>query len=106
MTVRVCAPDIFSGDAVGNHCIGFVRMAKRLGLQAKLYAKGFDAGTSGAQPLEALFASVTPEDTRLYDYEWCARCSSVADCRSNRSTAGRISMVVLSDQRPISLGGV
>jgi hypothetical protein len=68
MTLRVCAPDIFSGDAVGNHCIGFVRMARRLGLQAELYAKGFDAGTSGVQPLEALFASVVPEDIVLLSY--------------------------------------
>jgi glycosyltransferase involved in cell wall biosynthesis len=68
MTLRVCAPDIFAGDAVGNHCIGFVRMAKRLGLRAELYAKGFDAGTSGVQPLDALFASVVPEDIVLLSY--------------------------------------
>lgn len=68
MTLRVCAPDIFSGDAVGNHCIGFVRMAERLGLQAELYAQGFDAGTTGVQPLEALFASVAQEDIVLLSY--------------------------------------
>jgi glycosyltransferase involved in cell wall biosynthesis len=68
MTLRVCAPDIFSGDAVGNHCLGFVRMAERLGFQAELYAKGFDAGTTGVQPLEALFATVAQEDTIFLSY--------------------------------------
>lgn len=36
MTLRMGAPDIFSGDAVGDHCIGFVKMAARLGFQAVL----------------------------------------------------------------------
>ncbi|NKJ49763.1 glycosyl transferase family 2 [Burkholderia sp. SG-MS1] len=84
MTLRVCAPDIFSGDAVGNHCIGFVRMAKRLGLRAELYANGFDAGTSGVQPLEAFFASVTPEDIVLLSYsifDPCLEQILALDCK-------------------------
>ncbi|MFM0065765.1 glycosyltransferase family 4 protein [Paraburkholderia aspalathi] len=68
MTLRVCAPDIFAGDAVGNHCLGFVRMAKRLGLDAELYAQRYDAGTPGVRPLEELFANVAKEDIVLLSY--------------------------------------
>ncbi|MGF6858967.1 glycosyltransferase [Paraburkholderia sp. CI3] len=68
MTLRVCAPDIFSGDAVGNHCIGFVRMAERLGMRAELYASGFEEGTNGVRPLDALFEEVTRDDVVLLSY--------------------------------------
>ncbi|EEA00976.1 glycosyl transferase group 1 [Burkholderia sp. H160] len=68
MTLRVCAPDIFSGDAVGNHCIGFVRMADRLGMRAELYATGFEEGTNGVRPLDALFDEVTRNDVILLSY--------------------------------------
>jgi glycosyltransferase involved in cell wall biosynthesis len=68
MTLRVCAPDIFAGDAVGNHCLGLVRVARRLGLSVELYAKGYDAGTSGVRPLEELFASVAEDDVVLLSY--------------------------------------
>jgi len=68
MTLRVCAPDIFSGDAVGNHCLGFVRMAERLGMSAELYASGFDEGTHGVRPLEALFDEVRRDDVVLLSY--------------------------------------
>ncbi|MFT4065275.1 glycosyltransferase [Paraburkholderia sp.] len=68
MTLRVCAPDIFSGDAVGNHCIGFVRMAERLGMAAELYASGFDEGTNGVRPIEALFTQVTQKDVIVLSY--------------------------------------
>ncbi|WP_233800172.1 glycosyltransferase family 4 protein [Paraburkholderia sp. HP33-1] len=68
MTLRVCAPDIFSGDAVGNHCIGFVRMAERLGMTAELYASGFEEGTNGVRPLDALFDEVARDDVVLLSY--------------------------------------
>ncbi|HEY4295732.1 MAG TPA: glycosyltransferase, partial [Paraburkholderia sp.] len=68
MTLRVCAPDIFAGDAVGNHCLGLVRAAQRLGLDAELYAQGYDVGTSGIRPLEELFASVSEDDVVLLSY--------------------------------------
>ncbi|MBN3845285.1 glycosyltransferase family 4 protein [Paraburkholderia sp. Ac-20342] len=68
MTLRVCAPDIFSGDAVGNHCIGFVRMAERLGMPAEMYASGFDEGTHGVRPLDALFDEVARDDVVLLSY--------------------------------------
>ncbi|MFL9963469.1 glycosyltransferase [Paraburkholderia sediminicola] len=68
MTLRVCAPDIFSGDAVGNHCLGLARAASRLGLAAELYAQFYDVGTSGVRPLEELFASVAEDDVVLLSY--------------------------------------
>ena len=39
MNLIICAPDIFSGDAVGNHCFGLARMGERLGFDVKLYAQ-------------------------------------------------------------------
>lgn len=68
MTLRVCAPDIFAGDAVGNHCLGLARVARRLGLAVELYATGFDAGTPDVHPLESLFDSVAPDDIVLLSY--------------------------------------
>lgn len=68
MTLRVCAPDIFAGDAVGNHCLGLVRAAQRLGLGAELYAQGYDVGTPGVRPLEELFTSVAEDDVVLLSY--------------------------------------
>ncbi|SIT36294.1 Glycosyl transferase group 1 [Paraburkholderia ribeironis] len=68
MTLRVCAPDIFSGDAVGNHCLGIARAASRLGLAAELYAQFYDVGMSGVRPLEELFATVAEDDVVLLSY--------------------------------------
>ncbi|MFL9990407.1 glycosyltransferase [Paraburkholderia sediminicola] len=68
MTLRVCAPDIFAGDAVGNHCLGLVRMAQRLGVDAELYAQRYDVGTPGVRPLDELFANVAKEDIVLLSY--------------------------------------
>jgi glycosyltransferase involved in cell wall biosynthesis len=68
MTLRVCAPDIFSGDAVGNHCLGLARVARRLGLRAELYAQRYEVGTSEVRPFEELFATVADEDMVLLSY--------------------------------------
>ncbi|MGF6871717.1 glycosyltransferase family 4 protein [Paraburkholderia sp. MM5477-R1] len=68
MTLRVYATDIFSGDAVGNHCLGLARTASRLGLDVELYARFFDVSTAGVKPLEELFTSVTENDVVLLSY--------------------------------------
>ncbi|MEX3765029.1 glycosyltransferase [Paraburkholderia phenoliruptrix] len=68
MKLHVCAPDIFAGDAVGNHCLGLARAARRLGLVASLYAQRYDVGTTEVRPFEELFASVAPRDIVLLSY--------------------------------------
>lgn len=68
MKLHVCAPDIFAGDAVGNHCLGLARAARRLGARAELYAQRYDAGTTQVRPFEELFASVAADDIVLLSY--------------------------------------
>ncbi|HEY2019830.1 glycosyltransferase [Paraburkholderia sp.] len=43
-------------------------MAERLGMTAELYASGFDEGTHGVRPLEALFDEVRRDDLVLLSY--------------------------------------
>ncbi|WP_244196018.1 glycosyltransferase family 4 protein [Paraburkholderia susongensis] len=43
-------------------------MADRLGIATEMYASGFDEGTQGVRPLEALFEEVTPEDVVILSY--------------------------------------
>ncbi|WP_027210092.1 glycosyltransferase family 4 protein [Burkholderia sp. WSM2232] len=68
MKLHVCAPDIFAGDAVGNHCLGLARAARRLGLATALYAQRYDVGTMEVRPLQELFTSVTADDIVLLSY--------------------------------------
>lgn len=68
MKLLICAPDIFSGDAVGNHCLGLARTARRLGLDVQLYAQGYDAGTPDIRPFDDLFARASKDDIVLLSY--------------------------------------
>ncbi|SDQ32820.1 Glycosyl transferases group 1 [Paraburkholderia fungorum] len=68
MTLRICAPDIFSGDAVGNHCLGIARMAERLGWEVQIYARHFDVASRAINDIEALYADLREEDTLLLSY--------------------------------------
>ncbi|MFM0478889.1 glycosyltransferase [Paraburkholderia strydomiana] len=68
MKLHICAPDIFSGDAVGNHCLAIARAARRLGITAELYAQRYDVGTIEVHPFENLFASVAADDIVLLSY--------------------------------------
>lgn len=68
MRLLICAPDIFEGDAVGNHCLGLAEMAARAGWDAHTYAQRFDAKTSRVQPIEALLSDATSEDLLLVSY--------------------------------------
>ncbi|PTB20708.1 glycosyl transferase family 2 [Trinickia symbiotica] len=68
MKVLVCAPDIFIGDAVGNHCLGIARACERLGLAVELYAERFDAASARVRPLAELFAECEPQDVLLVSY--------------------------------------
>lgn len=66
--LRICAPDIFEGDAVGNHCLGIARMGKRLGYEVSIYAKNFEADDDLINPIEDLFGSVNESDILLVAY--------------------------------------
>ncbi|RKT26250.1 glycosyltransferase involved in cell wall biosynthesis [Paraburkholderia sp. RAU2J] len=68
MRLLICAPDIFEGDAVGNHCLGLAAMAERAGWESRAYAKHFDAAISQVRPIETLFAEATSEDLLYVSY--------------------------------------
>ncbi|MCA8374196.1 glycosyltransferase family 4 protein [Burkholderia multivorans] len=68
MRLLICAPDIFQGDAVGNHCLGLADMATHAGWEAITYAQRFDATTSHIRPIQSLFSEVTENDLLLVSY--------------------------------------
>ncbi|CAB3776383.1 hypothetical protein LMG28688_00221 [Paraburkholderia caffeinitolerans] len=65
MRLFIAAPDIFPGDAVGNHCLGIARAARRLGWDARAYAQRF---AGDVQPIETMFDEVRPDDTLWVSY--------------------------------------
>lgn len=65
MRVFIAAPDIWQGDAVGNHCFGLMRMTRRIGLEASLYAQRF---SNGVFPIEKLFEEITEHDLLILSY--------------------------------------
>ncbi|MFM0190652.1 glycosyltransferase [Paraburkholderia nemoris] len=67
MRLMICAPDIFAGDAVGNHCLGLARVAERLGYTVEVYAQRFDDPTR-VHPLDQLFERIAGDDLLLVSY--------------------------------------
>ncbi|WP_321919179.1 glycosyltransferase family 4 protein [Paraburkholderia tropica] len=69
MRLFIAAPDIFPADAVGNHCLGIARAARRLGWEANCYAQRF---AGDVQSIDALFDDanplIGPDDTLLVSY--------------------------------------
>ncbi|OJA26974.1 glycosyltransferase family 4 protein [Burkholderia ubonensis] len=65
MRIFVAAPDIFVGDAVGNHCLGVARAARRLGLDVRTFARAFDGDV---EPIEGLFEEIRDDDTLFVSY--------------------------------------
>jgi glycosyltransferase involved in cell wall biosynthesis len=65
MRLLVAAPNIYEGDAVGNHCLGITRLASRLDIECHLFAQGFDSGSSQVRDIESLFSIVHTDDTLL-----------------------------------------
>ncbi|WMY07502.1 glycosyltransferase family 4 protein [Paraburkholderia phenoliruptrix] len=65
--LMICAPDIFAGDAVGNHCLGLARVAQRLGYSVEMYAQHFDDATP-TRPLSQLFERIVAEDLLVVSY--------------------------------------
>jgi glycosyltransferase involved in cell wall biosynthesis len=68
MDLKICAPDIYEGDAVGNHCLGIARMGRRLGYTVKIYAKNFDSCSENINPVEDLFKEINEFDILLLSY--------------------------------------
>lgn len=70
MRLFIAAPDIWPGDAVGNHCMSFVRSAQRLGWEARAFAQRFAGDVS---PIDELLSAdkpggITAGDTLLVSY--------------------------------------
>lgn len=68
MRLLICAPDIFEGDAVGNHCLGLAAMAAHSGWDTRTYAQRFDAMASHVRPIESLFSDATSKDLLFVSY--------------------------------------
>jgi glycosyltransferase involved in cell wall biosynthesis len=64
----VCAPDIFSGDAVGNHCLGVARIAQTLDWNVEIYAQRYDAAEAFIHPIDDLFHRAAEDDTLFLSY--------------------------------------
>lgn len=69
MRLFIAAPDIFPADAVGNHCLGIARAARRLGWEAQCYAQRFAGDVQSIDLLlDAANPLVQPDDTLLVSY--------------------------------------
>jgi glycosyltransferase involved in cell wall biosynthesis len=68
MKLFIYAPDIFAGDAVGNHCFGIARSAVRNGLDVELVSQRFDLSARTVSHVDQLFASITADDILLVSY--------------------------------------
>lgn len=63
--VYVAAPDIFRGDAVGNHCHGLVRVFRRASCHAEAYAQ---RGDEDVHAIADLARGIDPRDTVIVSY--------------------------------------
>lgn len=68
MRLLICAPDIFEGDAVGNHCLGIAAVAVRFGWEVRVHAQRYGIAASEVQPMDALFSDVRSDDLLLVSY--------------------------------------
>lgn len=68
MSILICAPDIFGGDAVGNHCLGIARTARRLGFDTRLFAQRFNADSETIHPIDELFDTAKRGDVLVVSY--------------------------------------
>lgn len=68
-TLRIVAPEIRAGDAVGNHCLYLARALAREDRPVALHAQRHDVGPDVAvQNYDALFAQHQPTDVLLLSY--------------------------------------
>ena len=68
MRAFIASTNIFRGDAVGNHCIGLCRALRRLGIDAGLYATGYDSSDASVRPIDEVFNTITKNDTLVLCY--------------------------------------
>ncbi|MFM0145483.1 glycosyltransferase [Paraburkholderia sp. RL18-085-BIA-A] len=68
MKLFIYAQDIFSGDAVGNHCFGVGRSAARSGLPVELFGQNFDTSARTISHVDQLLASITADDLLFVSY--------------------------------------
>lgn len=68
MNLLIVAPDIFDGDAVGNHCFGISRYAQRFGMAARLYSERFNRTEKNLNHIESLFHDIKKDDVLLISY--------------------------------------
>lgn len=57
--IKIIAPDIFNGDAVGNHCIDLMRVFQEAGADTKIYARNH---SDGIEEITHFFNEVKGED--------------------------------------------
>ncbi len=65
MRLILAAPDIVSGDAVGNHCLSLVRAARRIGMDAFAYARN---RCDGVLDIDRVMDDLRDDDTLLISY--------------------------------------
>jgi glycosyltransferase involved in cell wall biosynthesis len=68
MKLFIYAPDIFAGDAVGNHCFGVARTAGRSNMDTVLFSQRFDPSTRAIRHVDSLFADITVDDLLFVSY--------------------------------------
>lgn len=68
MKLFIYAQDIFSGDAVGNHCFGVARSAARSALAVELFGQNFDTSARTVSHVDQLLASITADDLLFVSY--------------------------------------
>ena len=61
----ICAPDIFLGDAVGNHCFSIANLAKKNKIKTILFAQRFSLGVKN---INDLWGSIKSDDVIFLSY--------------------------------------
>ena len=66
-TIRIVAPNVFPGDAVGNFCLDVYRLCKQNDISVELYAGRCHLALNDmVRKIDALKEESTPDDTLLY----------------------------------------
>ncbi|PAK10388.1 hypothetical protein CJO66_33040 [Burkholderia ubonensis] len=74
MKLLIYAPDIFVGDAVGNHCFGVARSARRCGWDVEMFSQRFDPSSPDVRHVDHLFGNVTQNDLLFVSYSIADDC--------------------------------
>ncbi|KVS42241.1 glycosyltransferase [Burkholderia ubonensis] len=74
MKLLIYAPDIFVGDAVGNHCFGVARSARRCGWDVEMFSQRFDPSSPDVRHVDHLFSNATQDDLLFVSYSIADDC--------------------------------